>query len=93
MLHLSPLNDFAKYFFAHDQLNYARLTPMYLADMTKLEEDDKDMWDYLKENFSVGKSEVLFTSMGSDHAVEQENKNLKVSGRITGLTQMPLTLS
>ena len=92
ILHLGSLNDFAKYFFAHDQLNYARLTPLYLADMTKLE-DDKDTWDYLKENFSVRRSEVPFTSIGSDHTMEQENKNLKVNGGITGLTQMPSTLS
>ena len=45
MLYLSLLNDFAKYFFAHDQLNYTRLTPLYFADVTKLEEDDKDTWD------------------------------------------------
>lgn len=34
-----------------------------------------------------------FTSIGSDHAMEQKNKNLKVNGGITGLTQMPTTLS
>ena len=93
LLHLSSMNDFAKYFFAHDQLNYARLTPLYLADMMKLEKDDEDTWDYMKDNFSVGKSKLPFTCIGSDHAMEQENKNLKVNGGITGLTQMPTTLS
>ena len=87
MLHLSSMNDFAKYFFAHDQLNYARLTPMYLADMLQLEQSDNETWNYLKGNFSVGKSDIPFTSIGSDHAIEQENKNLKVNGGITGLTQ------
>ena len=61
--------------------------------MTKLEEDDKDTWDYLKENFSAVKSEVPSTSIGSDYALEQENKNLKVNGGITGLTQIPSMLS
>ena len=45
------------------------------------------------KNFGVGKSEVQFTSLGSDKAMEQENNNLKVNGGITGLTQMPSTLS
>ena len=49
MLHLSSLNDFTKHFFAHYQLNYARLTPLYLSDMTKLEEYNKDTWDYLQK--------------------------------------------
>lgn len=86
MLHLSLLNYFTKHFFAHYQLNYARLTPLYLSDMTKLEEYNKDTWDYLKENFGVGKSEVQFTSISSDQVIEQETKNLKVNGGITGLT-------
>ena len=35
-LHLSATEDFVKYFFAHDKLNYARLIPVYLADMRAL---------------------------------------------------------
>ena len=93
MLHLRLLNDVAKYFFVQDQLNYAQQTPLYLVNMKKLEEDDKDTWDYLKENFSVGKSDVPLTSIGFDRGMEQENNNLKVNGGITGLTQMSSTLS
>lgn len=93
MFHLSSMNDFAKYSFAHDQMNYARSTPLYHAEMTKFEEHDKNIWSYLKENFSLGKSEVPFTCISCDHAVEQENKNLRVNSGITGLTQMPSTLS
>ena len=36
-LHLEALEVFTKYFFAHDRLNYARMIPMYLADMASLE--------------------------------------------------------
>ena len=91
--HLSSMNDFAKHSFAHDQINYARSAPLYHAEMTKFEEDDKNIWSYLKENFSLGKSEVTFTCISSDHAMEQENKDLRVNGGITGLKQMPSTLS
>lgn len=46
-LHLSSLNNFAPYFFAFDQINYARLTPFYLATMKELETNDPRSWDYL----------------------------------------------
>ena len=36
-LHLSSLNKMVNYFFAHDQINYARLTPLYFATMCELE--------------------------------------------------------
>ena len=92
-LHLQSLDALVKFFFAHDQLNYARLTPFYLADMANLEENDAESWEYLSENFSISKSLIPFTSIGGDHAMEQENKVLKVTGGVTGLTQMPSALT
>ena len=32
-LHLQALQVFTKYFFLHDRLNYARMVPLYLAEM------------------------------------------------------------
>ena len=55
-LHLTSLNDFCKYFYAHEQLNYARMTPLYWANMTKLKTSDCESWQYLDENFSIIKS-------------------------------------
>ena len=86
-LHLASLHEFTKYFFAHDQLNYAWHSPMYLVNMVLLQSDDKQSWDYLKDNYSVSKSAILFTSIGSDHAMEQGNKKMKVRGEIIGITQ------
>ena len=77
-LHLYSLNEIVNYFFAHDQINYARLSPVYLATMSQLQESDPDAWCYLKENFAVVKSDIPFTAIASDHPVEQENKVLKV---------------
>ena len=71
-LHLASLNDFCKYFFAHDQLNYARMTPLYLANMTKLKTSDYEIWQYLEENFSIIKSKIPFVGIGTDHAHKQE---------------------
>ena len=92
-LHLASMNNFAKYFFAHDQLNYARLTPFYLAGMLELEGTDATSWTYLEINYSIVKTSIPFVGIGSDHAMEQENKNLKVAGGIVGLTQQSSALS
>ena len=86
-LHLASLNDFCKYFFAYDQLNYARMTPLYLANMTKLKASDYEIWQYLEENFSILKSKIPFVGIGTDHALEQENKVMKVASGVIGLTQ------
>ena len=88
-LHLSSLHEMSKYFFAHDQINYARLVPLYLADMYTLKENDQQTWECLSNgNFTVSKSDICFTSIGVDHALEQENKRLKVYGGIKGLTNV-----
>ena len=92
-LHLASLDEFTKYFFAHDQINYARLSPVYVASMLELQQTDYSTWEYLEQNFSVNKSGIPFTSMGSDHALEQDNKLMKVTGGIVGLTQKPSALN
>ena len=87
-LHLQSLNYFASLFFAHDQINYARLTPVYLAEMMSLKSSDPDIWKFLEDgNFCVNKNSIPFCSIGVDHAMEQENKRMKVVGGIKGLTQ------
>ena len=54
--------------------------------MYALKSNDVKTWDFLSENFSVNKSNVPFCALGTDHALEQENKNMKVLGGITGIT-------
>ena len=78
-LHFYSLIEMVNYFFAHHQINYARLSPVYLATMSQLQESDPDASCYLKDNFAVAKSDIPFTAIGSDHAMEQENKVLKVN--------------
>ena len=36
---------FVPFFFAHNKLNYAQMTPLYLADMCNLQRSDPDIWD------------------------------------------------
>ena len=37
-------------FFAHDHLNYARLSPMYCAEMCWLESSDPGTWQALEDS-------------------------------------------
>ena len=62
-LHLYSLNEMVYYLFSHDQMNYARLSHVYLATMSQLQESDPDAWCYLKENFAIAKSDILFTAI------------------------------
>ena len=86
-LQLVALDHFAKYFFATDLINYARMTPIYLSQMYGLKDEDPETWVFLKKNFCCRKSLKPFTAIGVDHALEQVNKELKVMGGIVGLPE------
>ena len=86
-LHLTSLDAMIPYFFAHDQINYARHAPLYLATMREIQTKDIESQNYLKENFSINKTSIPFCSISTDHALEQENKILKINGGVKALTQ------
>ena len=66
--------------------NYARLTPVYLAEMFSLKEADPCTWNYFdKGYFCVNKSIVPHSAIGADHAIEHENRAMKVLGGIKGI--------
>ena len=90
---LSALENNIEFFFARDLLNYARLMPVYLRQMTSLEHDDPLAWESLKQGaFVVSNSAVPFTSLFTDQALEQEIKVLKRHGGIVGLSLDEKTL-
>ena len=86
------LHHLSKYFFAFDLQNYARLTPVYLAQMFELEDHNPKTWAFLQANFSVNKSKVPFSATGVDHALEQENRAMKVMGGIKGIGNKASTM-
>ena len=90
-LHLTSLQMFTKYFFAHDRTNYARMIPLYLAEMQMLPESDPDIFEeFLKGDWVVNKNpQVPFCALGADHALEQVNRSMKVSGGLVGITLNP----
>ena len=59
---IAALDNNMRFFFARDLLNYAWMMPVYLRQMTTLEQDDPASWQALKEGaFVVAKSGVPFT--------------------------------
>ena len=93
-LHLESLKALAKYFFAHDRLNYARMVPLYLAQMDRLKIDGPDIHhEFMQGNFCVNKNEIPFCAIGPDHAIENVNKLMKIRRGLNGLTQQPAAMA
>ena len=70
------------------------MVPLYLAQMELLESRDPDIYEeFMKGNFCVNKNDIPFCAIGPDHAIEHENKTMKVRGRLKGLTQQPAAMA
>ena len=87
-LHLQALHSFTKYFFAHNDLNYSRMIPLYLAEMEELPRTDPEIYsEFLSGNWVVNKNQVVpFCAIGADHGREQVNRSMKVTGGLVGIT-------
>ena len=91
-LHLTSLEQLAKSFFAFDMQNYARFTSVYLSQIYELQESDPQTWFFIQYHFSVNKTKVVFSAIGPDHAIEHENRAMKVDGGIKGIANRGSTL-
>jgi hypothetical protein len=62
--------------------------------MYELQTADPEIWqEFCSREFTVNTSnQIPFTRLAVDHAQEQENKNIKGQGAISGITQSPATL-
>ena len=68
--------------------------PVHLAQMNALETEDPETWSALKSGgFVVAKSEIPFTHMFTDQALEQEIKKLKGQGGMVGDEEMKVLLT
>ena len=62
------------------------MTPVYLLQMYKLKDEDADIWEFFMNGyFSINKTSVPLTATGADHAIEHENRTMKVLGGIKGI--------
>ena len=86
-LHLLALETFTKHFFAHDKLVYARMIPLYIADMETIKTDSGIYQEFVSGNWVVNKNgEIPFCAIGADHALEHLNRAMKVAGGLVGIT-------
>ena len=86
-MHLSALEGCVKYFFALDKLNYARMIPIYLAEMSQLERTYPEIWtEFTNGNPIANKNTLPFCAIGPDHALEQLNKWMKRTVGLVGIT-------
>ena len=87
-LHLITLDMFTKYFFAHERINYARMIPVYLSEMSSLNEADPEIYEeFIEGNWVVNKNAQLpFCAVGADNALEHINRSMKVSRGLIGIT-------
>ena len=90
-LHLQSLEKFVQYFFAHDRMNYARMIPLYLAEMKSLKTTDPDIEaEFQSGNWVVNKNVLVpLCGLGADNALEHVNRSMKVSGGLVGITLNP----
>ena len=72
-LHLLSLELFSKYFFAHDKINYARMIPVYLAEISALKKTNPT----IHQEFTNGNWVVIRTKMF--HFVQWEATQISVS--------------
>jgi hypothetical protein len=89
ILHLEATRNLLKYFFANNNLSYARLQSIYLSTMEEIRQSEPKIWNEMLEGnlFSVSKSGTAFSTIGPDHAHEQEIKIIKGQGGVVGITQ------
>lgn len=93
-LRLAALDDFTKYFFALDLRNYASMTALHVAEMAALKTDDPDTLRYLEAGLlAPNRSGRSFCCLGADEALEQENRKMKVTGGLLGITLLPQTMT
>jgi hypothetical protein len=90
LLHIAALDELCKFFFAYDRQKYARMVPVYLADMKQVKTSDPGVWkEFMDGNFCVNKNTVPFCAIGTDHGIEHGNRTMKVIGGIVGITLNP----
>ena len=81
------------FFFANNNVNYARLRPVHLKDMLSLEHMHPDVFqEFQTVKFIVFTSSRTFSAMAIDQAHEQENAVIKGEGGAIGVTEDPSAL-
>ena len=92
-MYLDALTELVPWFCALDHTNYARWMPVYLRDMAELSTKHPQIAKEFNEgNFTVQKTNRVFSAIAIDHAHEQNNALIKGDGGAVGLTDNPPAL-
>lgn len=84
-LYCEPLFELVPYFFANNNVNYARWLPIHLRDMMCIEEQQPEVaGEFHKGNFVVHKSDKAFSAVAIDQAHEWLNAVIKGDGEQSG---------
>ena len=91
-LYVEALEQLIQFFFAMDQTNYARRASVHIRDMKSLPESTKE--EFIRNGKWVvsKKKKNAFFSIPFDQEHEQENKIVKISGGVVGVTNNPAAL-
>ena len=84
-LYLRTLKRIIPLFFALDHTNYARWATVHLLDMESLPSEIRKA--FMDGLWVIRKTQKRFSALSVDQALEQENKRLKASGGMIGLTE------
>lgn len=88
LLHLDAVMEAVPFFHVAGKVNYARYSPVYVAEMRQLETDQPMMFQHMmRGGFAVRRSlETNFNSVPTDQALEQTiNREAKSDGVSAGL--------
>jgi len=92
-LYCDALSELIPYFFANNNINYARWLPIHLRDMMSLEQHHPQVAsEFRNGNFVVHKSCREFSALAIDQAHEQANAVIKGDGGAIGVTEDPSAL-
>ena len=89
IMHIQAVIDTVPYFILAGRVNYARYTPVYIAEMKQLETRQPRMYEHmLQGGFVVRRSETrVFNCVPTDQALEQTiNREAKSQGGVIGFT-------
>ena len=80
------IKDILPWSFALDHVHYSRWMSVFLYDLICLPEEYRDIFtQFMNCNFTVKKTNHVFSNMGMDQAHEQNNKRVKVDGGAIGI--------
>ena len=92
-LYCQALSELMPFFFANNNVNYARWLTIHIRDMSTLHEKHPQLAaEFHRGNFVVHKSGREFSAIAIDQAHEQANAVIKGDGGAVGLTEDPSAL-